>query len=205
MSVLVGSELGTERLAQETLLLLVQNLNTALGVEDAKWTTLDKDFSRELHIPGVVCNSDKVDNRDFYKGHRPSLIEAPIDRYPNVSVMSYHSEPSGDQGDQYEGQRIRIFIEAICIDGPYDQNTDGSVFDRNGEDLVNKKTQRMAEAIHAVLIDQRTLGGYAFEIGPPPTVDWSDCMRRRESKGTGQDYYWQMVKLEYTLNKISSY
>jgi hypothetical protein len=203
MAVLTGKELGLERIAREIQILLINNLNTALDVEDAKWTTLDQELNEALLIPYVKCTSDHVETKNFYVGHKPSLIEAPVE-YPNVSVMAYQNVPSRDQGDQYEGNTITAFIESMVIEGPYPQEPDGA-FNREAEDVVNRKVQRMLEAIHNVIVSNRTLGGIVFEITGPPTVIVTECLRRREGPGSGPDYYWQMVRLEYTVNKISAY
>lgn len=203
MSVLLGDELGLERFAREVLILMIDNLETELGVQDAKWVTLDQELAVKLQMDYVPCNSDPVLPRNFVMGHKPSLIEAPIEKYPNLAVMSYESFPSPDQGDQYFGVTNTLFIESMVIDGPYDQGSPG-VFDEYGEDLVNKKVQRMNEAIHAIICANRTLGGYAFEITNPPRSRISDCFRRRDIN-SGADYYWQMTRLEYNINKIAAY
>lgn len=202
MSVLFGKEIGLERIAREALVLLVNNLNTELEAEDAKWVQLDKDLAAELGIKPVSCISNKVKNENFYMGHRPSLIEAPVEKYPNVCAMAYRSAKSGDQGDQYEGHQIRLYIEAMVVDGPYAQAQE---LDRKGEDLVNRKVQRMTEAIHNVMVSNRTLGGIVLELHDVPSAEVSECFRRRQTKGHGNDYYWQMVRLDYNVNKISAY
>jgi hypothetical protein len=63
----------------------------------------------------------------------------------------------------------------------------------------------MLEAIHNVMVSNRDLGGFVFEVGTPPRSQVSECFRRRAEKGHGQDYYWQMVRLEYTVNKVSAF
>lgn len=203
MSLLLGHEIGMERVTREVIVLLTNNLGAALDTEDAKWVTLDQQLATLLHTDYVKCVSDKPSPENFHPGHRPSLIEAPIEGFPNVSAMAYQSLASSDIGDQYEGSKITLFIEAMVIDGPYDPQTTG--FQVQGEDLVNRKVQRMAEAIHNVMISNRTLGGIVFEINDVPIVLVTECMRRREDLGHGADYFWQMVRFEYRINKISAY
>lgn len=203
MTVLLGHEIGMERIAREVIVLLSDNLSAALDAEDAKWATLDQQLAAKLQVEYSSCVSNKVKASNFYPGHRPSLIEASIDKYPNVSAMAYQSVSSTDVGDQYEGSKITLFIESMVIDGPYESQTTG--FSPKGEDLINRKVQRMSEAIHNVMISNRTLGGIIFEISDTPLVMVTECMRRREGLGTGADYYWQMVRFEYKINKISAF
>lgn len=203
MPLLTEKGIGHERITREMLIVMVDNLNTQLGVEDAKWTTLDAELAQKLEIEYVPCLSNKVEKPNFYFGHRPSLIEAPVISYPNVSVYTNRTVASADQGDHMEGFQISVGIEAMCIAGPYQQLHSG--FMREGEDLVNKRTQRMAESIHAVVLANRTLTGLVAPIGTPPRVDFSEVFTRNEGiGGQGAMYYWQMVRLEYFVNKVSS-
>ncbi len=203
MAVLFGKEIGTERIAYEALMLLANNLNAAVDVEDAKWTALDQALATKLTIESVPCVSNNVEAKNFFLGHRPSLIEASVEGYPNVSVMADQAMPSADQGDQYEGWQIRLWIEAMVIDGPYDPLFEG--YERKGEDLCNRKAQRMIEAVHNVIVSNRTLNGVVEEISDPPRAFLSNCFVRSDETSHGSDYFWQMVRLEYVVRKIAAY
>lgn len=200
MPLLLGNELGNERIYREALVILAGSLNAELSVQDAKWTTLDKDLAALLQIEYVACTSDKVQPQNFYPGHIPSLIMAPVSAYPNVSVMSDQVVPAPVFGsDHYNGARLPLIIESIVLDGPYTSDDD---FHRNGEELVNKKVQRMAEAIHAVIGDNPTLNGLVMPIVDEPRVIFSECFRRSESTSYGADYYWQGVNMTYQVDKV---
>jgi hypothetical protein len=203
MTLLLGAEIGLERISHAAIVLLMANLETELTNEDAKWDTLDQDFALLRGVDYVGCTSDVPLSENFYKGHRPSLIEAPPSRYPNVAAIAYRSVKSTDQGDQYYGHAISLGIEAMVIDGPYPQNADGS-FDTDGEDLINRKSTRMMEAINAVFVKNRTMGGIIEEINDPPSTLVSECMRKRGEKGHNDVYYWQLCRLDYTIPKVSS-
>lgn len=203
MALLLGKEIGTERIAYQTLLLLISGLNTALAAEDAKWSTLDLALAQALEIDYIPCTSNQVLKPHYYLGHRPSLIEASITEYPNVAVMADQAMPSSDQGEGYEGFQVRLWIEAMVIDGPYDPQVKG--YERDGEDLCNRKSQRMMEAIHNVLVSNRNLTGIVEEITDPPRAFVSDCLVRSEDTSYGSDYFWQMARLEYVVRKVSAY
>lgn len=202
MPLLLDKGIGLERISRELLIILASALNAALDVEDAKWQTLDSQLATTLGIDYVPCLSDKLVNHNFYFGHRPSLVEAPIANYPNVSVYANQASPSNDQGDHSEGYLINVGVEAMCIEGPYQQIITG--FNRTGEDLVNKKIQRMMESIHAVVLANKTFNGLIPSIDSPPRVQFSEPMLRRENTSYGADYYWQMVRVEYFIKKVSS-
>lgn len=203
MATLLGKEIGSERIGYETLLLLINNLNDALEAEDVKWNTLDQSLAQAIEIDWIPCTSNPIKKHNFYLGHRPSLIEASIHEYPNVSVMADQAMPSSDQGDWYEGFQIRLWIEAMVIDGPYDQKMKG--YERAGEDLCNRKAQRVMEALHNVLVSNRTLSGIIEPITDPPRAFLSNCIVRSEDTSYGSDYFWQMARLEYIVKKVSAY
>lgn len=203
MSILAGTEIGMERIAREALVTLVNELNDAIDVEDAKWASLDAELANKLGLPFRPCKTNHVRKDNFYMGHRPSLIEADFDYYPNVAVMIASAVKGADPLDQLESNRLTMWIEAMAVDGPYTQKHKN--FEREAEDLVNRKVQRMAEAIHAVLNSNRTFGGVIFEIEGISNASVSNCERRRNPGGSGDEFYWQMLRLEYTINKISLY
>lgn len=200
---LVGKEVGTERISYEVLTLMINNINTALATEDAKWLTLDQSLSTLLGINFVQCVSNQIQKPNFFLGHRPSLIEAPVENYPNLAVMADVAIPSSDIGDHWEGFNVRLFIEGMVIDGPYTDLTEGYV--RTGEDLCNKKAQRMMEAIHNIMITNRTLNGIIEEINETPRVFLSNCFVRSEDTSSGSEFYWQMLRLEYNIRKVATY
>lgn len=199
MSLLLTNELGNERISREMLMILSQNLNAELVVQDAKWTTLDQQLAQQLQIPYLQCTSNQVAASSFYHGHIPSLVFAPPTNYPNVSVMSDQLFPNQYQGDHYDGVSLNIIIEALIIDGPYPQDIE---FNRQGEEFANKKIQRMAEAINAVVNNFRDINGLVDPILNSPRVIFSECFRRTENTQYGQDYYWQGVNLTYQVDKV---
>lgn len=198
-TLLLGNELGNELIYREALMILTTTINAELTVQDNKWTTLDKDLAARLQIQYTPCISNKVEPFNFYSGHVPSLIFAPVTNYPNISVMSDQSNPSAFGGDQWNATTIPLIIEALVIDGPYPVSDD---FNRVGEELCNRKVQRMAEAIHAVIGDNPTLNGLVQPIVQEPRVIWSECFRRAEETSHGADYYWQGVNLTYLVDKV---
>lgn len=199
MPLLLGNELGNERIYREALVILAGSLNAELDVQDAKWTTLDQELAAQLQIQYTPCNSTKVEPSNFYSGHVPSLIYAPVSKYPNISVMSDQVIPTNFGGDHYGTTRLPLIVEALIIDGPYSVE---NAFNRIGEELCNRKVQRMAEAIHAVIGDNPTLNGLVQPIVDEPRVIWSECFRRSEETTHGADYYWQGVNLTYQIDKV---
>jgi hypothetical protein len=87
----------------------------------------------------------RSDPENFYEGHRPSLIRAPIDKYPNVArrglsvqrrILNLPERPHG----QFN---VLLYVEIMCK----------SIDD---EETVNKRIVRTVEAVNAVMTDDKT-------------------------------------------------
>lgn len=204
-TLLIGKELGIERIAREISVILINNINAELLVEDAKWNTLDSDLAVLRGVPYVPCVSNPVSAKNIHVGHKPSLIKAPVENYPNISVMSYAVNNSPFSPiDQGEINSVTTFIETMVLDGPYPKEDSSDYFIEKAEELVNRKIQRMVEAIHSVIFTRPTLNGLVLGIQKPPRVVITECLIRHETTmDNNNDYYWQMARLEYNINKDS--
>lgn len=189
-----------ERVAREVALVLINELNDELAVVDASWQTLDQELAAAQGITYYECISDEVNPAFIHVGHRPSFIENSAEEYPNVCVMSYNAAGNEYSNyDQGEDMGITFYIEFMVKDGPYEPQQD---FVEQGEILVNKKVQRMGEAIHRVVSKNNTLNGLISGYDGAPSVRYSDCMRRMDLTSSGdQEYYWAMGRIEYVVNR----
>src|SRR4051812_37381303 len=114
--------MGMERVAREVLKILAAELNDELAAQEAAWTSLDADMNTWLGLTNEPTTLERVELDNFVLGHRPSFLEAPIEKYPNVAVMSYMTRPGGDNTmDQFFGLSTTIAIEVMCKAGPYER------------------------------------------------------------------------------------
>lgn len=205
MTVFQTAELGMEKISREVALLLIEHINDNLDDIDSIWTTLDQDLATQQNIPYVACTSDHVSSDKIHIGHRPSFIESDASNYPNLCVMSYESSNGPYKNfDQGEDISVGFYIEGMVKQGPYPTSED---FSHEGEILVNKKVQRMVEAVHRIMSGNRTLNGLIDGFEGAPRVIMSDCMRRTNSTAEGEyDYMWSMFRIEYqVVRAISNY
>lgn len=193
--------IGAESLQLAVFRVLHENINTYLGDEQAVGNVNDVEIATVSGQPLVQVSLELVDPRYIHYGHRPSMIEAPVTEYPSVSVMAYIASPAGTNINVDYGHSVslKVAIEMIVKSGPYQED------DRmgEGEDIVGRRIKRTAEAVHRLMMDHQSLGG-AFE--PPevaPTVTWGDIFARDEDgeTSTGNRWYWQGVRMEYTYLK----
>jgi hypothetical protein len=194
------TDLGLERIAREAAMLLITNINSTLTAIDATWTTLDQELATAQGIDYAVCASDPVSASKIHVGHRPSFIENSAANYPNLCVMAYSSTNSQYRNfDQGEDIGITFYIEGMVKQGPYATSTE---FSQEGEILVNKKAQRLVEAVHKVISDNETLNGLIDGFEGAPKISITDCMKRTDRTDSGQyDYYWAMFRSEYSVTR----
>lgn len=200
MTVFESAEIGMEKIAREVALLLIEHINDNLDDIDSRWVTLDEDLADAQGIPYIPCSSDHVHPDKIHIGHRPSFIESDESNYPNLCVMSYDTGNSPYQNfDQGEDAAIQFYIEGMVKAGPY-QPEDPHLHE--GEILVNKKSQRLAEACHRIMSANRTLNGLIDGFEGMPKISFSDCMRRQNTTEQGTyDFYWSMWRIEYTITR----
>lgn len=205
MALIADKGLGLERIQREAFLVLFNKLNDEISILDSAWATLDQELSTATGRDFVAITLEQVEEFNFHLGHRPSLIEAPIQRYPNVSLMAYQSRPEGiNQIDQMDNITDRLFIECMVKSTGYESSTeevtDGQI---EAERVVNARIQRMTDAVNNVIQSNRTLNGTVIEISASPSVLISDVFVRRENTSYGQRWLWQGSRLEYDISKLS--
>lgn len=181
----VSSSFGLERVGKQALVLLRENLNDQIDEQQAIWKLLDGD----LNLPLTTIEHVMVEN--FYHGHRPSLIEAPVDRYPNCSVMAWQATPQAYDVDQMDIFQLHLYVELMCKSD-----------DDEGE--VNSRIQRTVDAAHACVMLDRTLGGMVQSIHTTPSVLLTDVFVRPESRNVNRRFLWQGARMEYTVIKATT-
>lgn len=201
MSVLIDNSTGLERLGREVVMILHANLNDELDVVEAEWGPFDEEYASVVHKMYNPTNLEKIEDGRFYLGHVPSLIEAPIDAFPNVSVMGYQAQNSPvDSIDLYYGVAVNIFIEIMCKSGPY-PDINVAISDA-GEETVNRRTSRTTDAVVSVINKNPTLNGLVAPIQTPPNITIFDVFKRHQNRDRGPLFYWQGSRLEYRVTRL---
>jgi len=186
---LVGEGVGLEELSRAVFLELYRGLNDQIAEEQARWQQADQDLATELGRPFEPITIEPIAPRNWHLGIRETLVEAPVDWYPNVAVMAYEASDAGEdmQFDQVDWYRDAVFIEIMT----------------KGEDeiLVNRRTQRTADAAVKVLRRNRTLDGMCAPIPTRPRVVIGDIFPRRAEAGAGTTWWWQGARIDYQIDK----
>jgi hypothetical protein len=201
VNLLLDNRVGAEDLQLGIFKMMHEHANTYLAEEEIRGNTLDAEVATASGLDVVTTTLELFDPRYIHYGHRPSMIEAPVIEYPSMSVMSFLATPSASNLNTDYGHSfgIKCAVEVIVKSGPYDED------DRmgDGEDIVGRRIKRTAEAIHRLMQDNPALDGRFMPPEVPPTVTWGDIFARVEDgeTATGDRWYWQGVRMEYTYLK----
>lgn len=196
--------IGLERVSRAAYLALFASLNAEIAVQTSTWAPLDEEVGQIKGVVTAPIYLEQIDSGNFHQGHRPSLIEAPIEEYPNVSVMAYQGNPSDDQSDQFDNYIANLFVEIMVKAQAPDILEDRQAYHR-AEEEVNARAQRTAEAAHNVLARDRTLGGAVSDLETPPSVALTDVFTRRQERVRGPVFLWQGARIELEFEKQSQW
>lgn len=188
---LVGSPVfGLEQIQRQALYVLFEGLNDAIDEIAAKMDESDQEFAvrtGRVYEPTIVEN---ILPENFYEGHRPSLIKAPVTRYPNVCVWSVRATPTPESAllDQISTYADLVYVE-IMANSPKDE----------GE--ANRRLLRTVEAANVCIMRDTSLQGAVHGLNSDPSLNVSDVFTRRERTSYGPEWYWQGARLDYAVRK----
>lgn len=192
--------LSLEAVQRQALIVLFNGLNSMLTSMNATWEAEDDALMTALGRPAATFTVEQVPNDNFYSGTIPSLINAPITKYPNVCSVCYTADPKESSDDTGENYTHTLAIEIMVKSGswtPDPADLTGGIF---YEQEVNSRIQKTLDAAHLVLLANRRLNNTVPEL-PAPRVTVGDLFLRREEHGHGDRWYWQGGALEYNLDK----
>jgi hypothetical protein len=187
---------GLEDIQRAAIVQLFDNLNATLDEVEREWQIKDAEFyARMGRTDATPITVERIDPQNFVTGHRPSLISAPIENYPNVAVWTVRATPAPESAQQDHAAIYTdtVFIEVMVKSSP-----------EEGEEVVNSRIQRTAEAVNLVIEADPTLGGMVTGLQADPTVELADVFTRKERTAYGDHWFWQGARLEYAVRKEMS-
>lgn len=187
-----GNSTGLENLGRTVLLRLAASVNAAIHAQTSTWAAADLDFATQMGITYSPLVLEDIDKANMHLGHVPALIDAPIEQYPNLSVLApdLRDVPNGgwDQGGEFYAT---FYVEIMVKDETTQEN-------------VNKRAQRTMDAVNSVVMADPTFDGQYSDM-TLTTVGVSDVFIRREMKSRGPEWYWQGARLDYRVRVPRAY
>lgn len=186
---LTESGFGTELIETEAIKILFDQLNTELIAVQERWETRDQEINQVIGVEPITVEQELVVEGNYYYGHTPSLIEAPIDKYPNICAIADNADQSEDVIDQFNNYSISLAIEIMCK----------SLYN---ESEVNRRTNRTLEAVHNVMMRNQTLNGIVEGFDTDPSVVLTDVFTRSDHpQGDNKSWFWRAGRIDYTITR----
>lgn len=180
--------IAMEVMAHEATKVLIATLNDELPVQEAFFAVLDEELADLRGVPYEPYSLEPVPTENFHLGFQPSLIKAPLEEYPNVSVMTDRAgQAPFDTVDQMDAYALRLLVE-LLVKSP-------------NEAEVNARALRTAEAVNVCMMSNETLNGTVAGFDGPPTVQMGEVFYRKEATSYGDQVAFQGVRLEYAVTK----
>ena len=191
--------LSLQAVEREALIVLFDGLNDMISAMTTTWNTEDDALQTALGRSAATWTVESIPNENFYAGTIPSLINAPIEKYPNICVVCYQAEPKPSSDDTAENYTHTLAVEIMVRSGSFnpDANLSEGLF---YEQEVNSRIQKTLDAAHLTILDNRRLNNTVPEL-PAPIVNIGDLFVRRAAEGSGDRWYWQGGSLTYNLDK----
>ena len=185
------TRLGTEAIQRQALIVLFNYLNDTIASLNQTWAVEDDEFWAALNRGNEEWFVEPIQDKNFYAGTIPSLINSPIENYPNVSTICYIANPpnsTDDDGELYANiLAVEVMVKSV-----------------NSEQEVNSRIQKTLDAIHLTFMDtheNRTLNNTVPPLNAP-RQSVGDVFIRREKTSQGPTWYWQGGALEYIVSKF---
>ena len=194
--------IGFEPLGRAARLVLFEELNDQIDVESERWHRADLALAELGLDPGIgQIEVEHVAPENLHEGPHRSLMDAPPESFPNVSVAGYAVVASPEQFDRLDSNRLTLFVESWATSGPIER--DASAIDvLPFETILHRRIQRMTEAVAAVIRGSVDLLGTVNPIELPPRGGiLNQSWLKSTAQGTGPRYLWQGSRLQYTLER----
>jgi hypothetical protein len=193
MTIDTSPNIGLGQLKREAFLVLLQTLGEAIEQQNEYWIPFDEELAVLRGIDYQPLDIELVLPENFYLGHNPSLIEAPVEKYPNVAVDADRAGSAlADDLDQAQMYGVSMYIEFM-------------VKSNVSEEEVSARADRMLDAINICMMSNRTLRGSTHELGDTPTVQLSDVFVRKGDTSYGKRWFWRGGRMEYEVTKVSQF
>jgi hypothetical protein len=193
--------LSMEHVQREALMVLFAGINNMITAMNTTWQLEDNALLTALGRGASTWTVEPIANENFYPGTIPSLINAPIEKYPNLCVVCYTGTPPDSSDDTAEFYTHVMAVEIMVKSGTFDPP--GSPDLTQGlyqEQQVNSRIHKTLDAAHLTLLANKNLNNTIPSL-PPPNVTVGDIFVRREEGGQGGRWYWQGGSLIYNLSK----
>lgn len=153
----------------------------------------------KLPVPSII----RVSQSNIYTGARPSLLQAPIDFWPSVTVRCGDLRPDRDQADHFDTLLCDFYVEVMCAVGTVDKE---HLHLQDGIDLegnVNMQVHLLSGAVQMAIARDKSLGGMIPPIQRPPSIhpSFPTAVAGVNNENVGDYYLYQGRQHHYVITR----
>jgi hypothetical protein len=155
------------------------------------------------HLPTPQIT--RVDPKNVYTGARPSLLQAPIEFWPNITIRAGALRPSRVQPDNYSTFDCDLYVEVMTLAGPIDKEHLHLQEGIDCEGDVNLQTHLLSNAVYMAIVQDPTFGGAIEPIQNPPAItpSFPAAVAGTDQERVGDYWLYQGRQLRYTVTRSS--
>lgn len=190
MAVNLESGFGLEIIEQAAIKTIHNEINDELATIESVWESRDLELAQQIGLDPVTIELERFEDDNFYTGHVPTLIDAPVDKYPNIAVICSTSNPADTDMDydQFNNYTNSLGIEIMCK----------SLYN---ESEVNRRINRTLEAVHNVMMRNTTLNGVIEGFDSDPSAVVTNVFTRKDKTQDEPDWYWRAARIDYEITR----
>ena len=192
-------DIGMEQIQRNTALLLIQNLNDAIADQNTLWMERDEDFYVASGRTNPEISVEEISTDHIYSGTIPSLIDKPMEFYPNCCVIAYIAQPQRGDDDWMERYQVALALEIM-------------VKSESSEEEVNARIHRTLAAANFVIASDKNrrlpdADGESLvpQISGGPAVTIGEVFVKHKGTDPNDRWFYQGGSLTYLVDKFSSY
>jgi hypothetical protein len=189
MSLITARGFALEQIEREVHIILYEQLNEEIDTQEQIWYENDEDFSAKVGSDLGKTFLEHIPDENFYSGHRPSLLGAGKEKFPNICVMCYSGIPT-DEIDQMQNWSVDIDLELM-------------IKSEEGEADANRKIHRTAEAVNQVMFRNESLNGYSIGYTGDPDIIITNIFQQSEELTHGDKWWWMGARIGYNIIRNS--
>lgn len=194
--------LGGEEIVRAALWQVKSHIEEKTAYVKSIWDERDEAFATEFEKPFRQTVLPTIAPRNYYTGQTPSLVEAPLEQWPSITIYAGQSTPAPAQPDQYDTMRIPLYVEVLCSFGPVKETELHAEQGIEAENAVWRICERLSSAVHLCIKTDPSLGGtLAGPIERPPEIVRSEPFARKADKGAGDFHIFAGRQLQYSTLK----
>jgi hypothetical protein len=170
------------------------------------WDRRDQEFCEKFNLSYKKLKVPRVSTENIYSGiENISLIEAPLERWPNILIYARNGNSYQYQEDQFDTSSITLCIEVLCSEGPIKAEELHNKEGLEAMESLDSKLHRLSDSIYMCIQKDKTLSGSIGQFEKPPKVTTSLPWSRKESTdATGEIYFiFQGKQFEFSTQKIT--